>query len=539
MSVSSLFVQLPHLAATMGVAWFVLASYRYIRRRSSVLGAVVALAILTRAALGLGLFWTSYLGLPVAQSLQAGGGFWQFAPDGGGYYQMAESAARAWTLFPLDNSVPSPIYVNVLACWMMVCGISPAAGMLLNLFLYTALVLAIVRTSKPVNDWRADLPCLVTVAAYSFAPAILLHSTQPLKDELSLAVVAAACFGVLKLRGLMHWPPASLNWAGGGAMIAVATFSAAGIRWYFACIICGALAVTLGAFAVRGRTTALPRYLGGSATVLLAAWLAFWGGAGPLYYLIAPSLWSIADVPSELMNFTQMARIGFLSTPGNTSIRVPLTDDLAAGAARQAELRQEQIDNPAYRERARLAREEARLAAERARLAAVRQGPGRVAPVIPQTAPTDQPRATGPDPLVLSIPITTNEQGLTMAMGLAFLFVPFTLIHSLTDITFSGGRGLLSLMDMDTLYLNATILTALLILWQRRRMIGDRLPFVVFTLVLAGTTALLLGYVVTNFGTLWRLRPLFAVPLWLLTLAVSSRQDTSGAFTPADTGREP
>ena len=527
MSVSSLFIQLPHLAATMGVAWFVLASYRYIRRRSSVLGAVVALAILTRAALGLGLFWTSYLGLPVAQSLQAGGGFWQFAPDGGGYYQMAESAARAWTLFPLDNSVPSPIYVNVLACWMMVCGISPAAGMLLNLFLYTALVLAIVRTSKPVNDWRADLPCLVTVTAYSFAPAILLHSTQPLKDELSLAVVAAACFGVLKLRGLMHWPPASLNWAGGGATIAVATFSAAGIRWYFACIICGALAVTLGAFAVRGRTTPLPRYLGGSATVLLAAWLAFWGGAGPLYYLIAPSLWSIADVPSELTNFTQMARIGFLSTPGNTSIRVPLTDDLAAGAARQAELRQEQIDNPAYR--------------ERARLAGLRQRQGAAAPVKVLPAdqpPASQPKATGPDPLVLGIPTTMGEQGLGVALGIMTVFVPLTVIHALTDITFGGGRGLLSLVDIDTLYLDATIFAVLLLLWQRRRMIGDRLPLVVFTLVLAGTTALLLGYVVTNFGTLWRLRPLFALPLWLVTLAVSARRDAAGPFAQADVGRE-
>ena len=527
MSAPVLFIQFLHLLATLGIAWFLLACYRHIRRRSSVLGAVFVLAVITRVVTGLGLFWTSYLGLPFARSLQSGSGFWQFAPDAGGYYQMAEAAARTWTLFPLDNTVASPVYVNVLALWMMVCGINPTAGMFLNLFLYAALVLAIVRASKPTNAWRADLPCIAAVTAYSFAPVILLHSTQSLKDELSLVAVATACFGVLNLRGLMHWPPASINWAGGAAMIAVATFSAAGIRWYFACIICCALAVTLVAFAFRGRTTALPRYLGGSATVVLVSWLAFWGGAGPLYYLIAPSLWRIADVPSELVNFTQMARIGFLSTPGSTSIRVPLTDNLAAGAARQTELRNEQVDSPSYRERARLAAELARLEKERQARERARQ------PRPPQqqvtVAPARQlPVATGPDPLVLGIPTTMGEQGLGVALGLAIVLVPLTVIHSFADFTVSGGRGLLTLVDIDTLYLDATILATLFLLWQRRRMIGDRLSFVVFTLVLAGTTALLLGYVVTNFGTLWRLRPLFAVPLWLLSLATSERTDVAG-----------
>jgi hypothetical protein len=46
---------------------------------------------------------------------------------------------------------------------------------------------------------------------------------------------------------------------------------------------------------------------------------------------------------------------------------------------------------------------------------------------------------------------------------------------------------------------------------------------VLFGLILAAATTILLGYVVTNFGTLWRMRPLAAVPIWLLVLALSSR----------------
>jgi hypothetical protein len=68
-----------------------------------------------------------------------------------------------------------------------------------------------------------------------------------------------------------------------------------------------------------------------------------------------------------------------------------------------------------------------------------------------------------------------------------------------------------------------------------RRVIGDRLPFVVFALVLATTTAMLLGYVVTNYGTLWRLRSLVVVPLWLLVLALSE-QTAARVRTTADSG---
>jgi hypothetical protein len=45
-----------------------------------------------------------------------------------------------------------------------------------------------------------------------------------------------------------------------------------------------------------------------------------------------------------------------------------------------------------------------------------------------------------------------------------------------------------------------------------------------FGLTLAAICAVLLGYVVTNFGTLWRLRPLVAVPVWILVVALSPKR---------------
>src|SRR5437773_430037 len=68
---------------------------------------------------------------------------------------------------------------------------------------------AIVRCFAPVADGRCDLPCIAGVGAYSFAPASLLHSTQPLKDELSAALVVMACVGVLGLSGFIRTRTAS------------------------------------------------------------------------------------------------------------------------------------------------------------------------------------------------------------------------------------------------------------------------------------------------------------------------------------------
>jgi hypothetical protein len=563
--------------AALAFAWAVFAGYRWIRRRSEVLGTVVAIAVITRLTTAVAMFWVSYLSLPLVESLQDFGGFWRIALDATGYYELAGAAVESGLFYSLDDPVPSPVYLNMLVVWMTAVGVSPASAAFLNLCLYMTLIVLMVRQFDPVNDWRRDLPCIVGVVAYSFSPVILFHSTQPLKDELSLLLTSVACLGVLALGTLINGSSGRrYAWVIGAAAVALAVFGATGIRWYYGCILWGSLALTLGIFTFRGRSTALPRYLAGSAAVLVTAWLAFWAGAGPAYHQIAPSLWSVGDVPAELLNLTQMARLGFLTSGGNTNIVVPLRDDPNPGLARADQLREAQQTGRAYVERdlvlretrkraqsdstdappspdrrAEALREQAlraehqravtqraeaeRLRAERLRTARLEREPAiaRVTLSAAEAAPVAEPSVTAapapavsaPEPpaTLRAVPTNLREQLRTVLVGLAIIFVPLSLVRTIVDVEFSGGRGLLSIVDLDTIYLDLAILLVIALLWKRRHAIGDRLPFVVFGIILSATTAVLLGYVVTNFGTLWRLRPLIAVPLWILVVALSPR----------------
>jgi hypothetical protein len=596
METSALLRLAGHVIASLVAGGLVLVAYRWIRRRSAVLGAIVATAILVRAALGLILFWSSYLTLPLLDSLQTAGGFWQIALDAEGYYQYATAAAEIGRFYPFNYGVPAPFYVNTLALWMMAVGVSPASAVFLNLCLYVVFVVLIVRAFAPANDWRRDLPCIVGVTAYSFSPVMLFNASQSLKDELSGVVVVSAGLGVLLLRRLWQGSTdrRSLGLAG-GLLVTVAIFGAAGMRWYHACIMWGALAVTLAFCAVHGRRIALPQYLAGSAAVLVLGWVAFWAGAGPYYYLIAPDLVQVWEVPAELLNFTKMARVGFLTSGGNSNIVVPLRDNAVAGLEQAKALQAAQHAGAVYKtrdyllradqrraERAERERAEALLAdqrraereraereraeallAEQRRLEAMRRAallaaaqreaaegiraqrrdrgaatadtsvPEAPAAHEPQavskvqaTAAPRLPRAPGEiAPEFRAVPTNLKEHLVTAATGVAIVFVPLSIIRAVAQVPFSGGRGLLALIDLDTVYMDVATVLVLVLLWKRRKSIGNRLPFVVFGLVLSATTALLLGYVVTNFGTLWRMRPLIEVPLWVLIVALSARVD--------------
>ena len=142
MGIGMIASQVLHLAAALAFGYLVFLGYRDVRRRSTVLGAAVALAILIRILLGVSLFSISYLELPIARSLQLVGGFWTLAIDATGYFQYAAQAADTQTMAPFDGSIPSPFYVNALAIWMLLVGVSPAAGVFFNLCLY--LVFAVV-----------------------------------------------------------------------------------------------------------------------------------------------------------------------------------------------------------------------------------------------------------------------------------------------------------------------------------------------------------------------------------------------------------
>lgn len=508
-----------HVAAMLAFGWLLLLGYRVVAARSTVLGLVLGAGIIVRAALGVALFAISYLNLPIAESLQLGNGFWQPALDATGYYERAATAADAGTLFHGPSA--SPFYVDLLALWMNVVGISPAAGMFLNLCLYVGLMVTLVWFFRPMNEWRHDLPCIVVIIAFSFSPIALFHSTQPLKDELFAALVAIACLGMLGIGKLMYSSAGiatSRAVAAGTLAVTVAIIAAAGVRWYYPAIIWSALALVFAIFAIAGRSAPLRRYLPGSAAVLTGIWLGFWAGAGPNYWAVAPELNNIAEFPARLVTFAQVSRTGFLTSGGGTNIVVPLRSDIAAGKLRSEQLRQASHD---FSRRVTARRNDQAPEPQRAASSSRRSLSGRPGDPTSGTARAPEDPA-GVDPF-RAIPVTFTDQLGALAIGMGLEFVPVSLMQAALGIEVPGGRGLLAFADLDTIYLDVVTVIVLMFLWRRRHAIGDRLPFVVFGLTLSAVTALLLGYVVTNYGTLWRMRPLVTIPLWILVVALSSR----------------
>jgi hypothetical protein len=487
-----------HTTLALLIAAGLLCLYRWMRRQSAVIGWLVAIAILLRAAGGLTLFLVSYFGLPVAQPLQAGGGFWGLAIDATAYYANALGAIERLTLFPLDHSIPSPFYVDALTVWMLTVGPSPIAGMFLNLCLYVCLMALLVRSFGPVNDWRRDLPCLVAVAAYSFSPAVLLHSTQPLKDELSLMLVGIICLAVLELRALRD---ARLR--RGNLLIAAVCLSAigfgiygiSGVRWYLGVILIGALGAALTIAVVAGLDTPRRRYLGLSLTVLLVGCAGFRGGAHPYYnaYLGIHLRHLIeSNLPQHLS--VQEIRSSATATLGDVS-RLRAKMSASVGTARTGFLASGGATNI-------------------------------VLPIRPET--------DGATAVSRAMPHTRMEQLRAAAIGLGVMTIPMSVLKTTTGIEMDGGRGLLWVVDFDTLFVDVGTLAMLLLVWTRRSSIRDGQTMVLFCLILGGTIAILLGYVVTNFGTLWRMRPLAALPIWIMAAALSPSAALAREVTAAE-----
>lgn len=520
--------QTAHAAASLAIGWSIFASYRWIRDRSTVAGVIVAAAILIRVTLGLTLFWVSFLGLPIAESLQRGGGFWEPALDATGYYQMAAGAAEAGTWARDPVFVPSPFFVNLLAVWMRIVGISPAAGLFLNLVLYVALAVALVHAFKPVNRWRQDLPCIISLGAYSLSPVVLLHSTQPLKDELTNVLLAMACLAVLGLRRLLNKATTGRDaWrlvASGIALIALLG-AIAGIRWYFALLVWCALAVALVIFAVKGRSVGLPMYLARIFVLLLAAWGMFRIGAGPYYDEVGVylrTLSRIAQAPSALLSLAQLHRAGFLMSGGATNITMALRNDPSPGHEWAEEL--------AARHRS--ARD---IDAPPAEVLSNSNDGVEVDLRTPDEVRADIERVTRAN---RAVPVGASEQLTVAVTGLAIAFVPLSALEMVLPIDMKGGQGMLWVADVDVVLLDVATMFVIALLWRRRHAIGDRRLVLVFGFLLSAVLAVLLGYVVTNFGTLSRMRPLVVLPIWMMVVALRPKAPCeTAATTPDGSGR--
>jgi hypothetical protein len=102
-----------------------------------------------------------------------------------------------------------------------------------------------------------------------------------------------------------------------------------------------------------------------------------------------------------------------------------------------------------------------------------------------------------------------------LATGLAAMFVPISVLKTLSIVSFAGGRGLLLITDLDTAVLDLGLGVGLFLLLLQRSAVRLS-PATVFVVVLAISTTVAMAYVVTNFGTLFRLRLLASTPLLLV-----------------------
>lgn len=109
--------------------------------------------------------------------------------------------------------------------------------------------------------------------------------------------------------------------------------------------------------------------------------------------------------------------------------------------------------------------------------------------------------------------------------GLAALAVPCTVLRSFGLITIGGNRGLLAAVDLDTLFFDGSVVAVCWLLWRRRRSVVLDVPYLVFGGALVVLVTVSLAYVVTNFGTLFRLRLILAAAWWTLPLALAGRDD--------------
>lgn len=482
------------IVSNLAVIVLLIILYRSVRRHSRVMATLLAVGVVSRSAVGLTLFWTSYLDLAAGGALNLGGGFWGLAADARGYFGYAVGVLEAGIWSANYVGVSSPFYVVVLAIWMGLVGVSPAAGLLLNVFLYALAVWLLVRAFRPTGRLPEDLPCALAVAVYTFSPVMFIHSTQLLKEELSYFLIVAIALGLAGLLARVIYGQgkhrSGARFAATAVAVMAATYGLAGIRWYLPWIVFGCVVLVLiaGNFLRRAR---LVPYLAGGAAILVLIWVGAGGTSNPVHLFIAPALAGNAKISSlsgTIADLPGFFRKGFLLSGGNTNVTVAVGSDSPPAAPTSSEL-----TAPAPRG----------VAAE--------------ARAIRESALREPEHAEA----AKSVPRRPIEHVRAALAGLAIVFVPVTLLEAVGFLSMDAGRSFVLMADVDTVFQNLAAVALMSMLWMRRRTIGERLPLVLLVLALAASTALLLGYVVTNYGTLFRLRPLLLVPLCVAMVGLS------------------
>jgi hypothetical protein len=447
--------------ATGSAIWY---AYRWLRARNRAAALVFALGLLARFAVGLFLVVSWYASAPTGRWTQADP---RWFPDAIGYYTNASLAADHGLAFV---DLASSTYPAVLAVWLKLVGNVPAAPLFLNVLLYAVAAVVVVWPFSKQESASDPIPGAVMMAGFAFSPILILLSVQPLKDALFVAAVMLSAIGLwLLLRRACAAPEQSDQPGGltrGLLATAIGVFVLSGIRAYFGVMILGIVTGVLGIWLLHQKRRTLARFASLAVAIVACVWLATSTGGGVYYDALAEPV--LAPVKSALVA---------MLTPAVASYAAPASTE----------------SMPQMVQRFRRGFEE---------------GGGASSFAQPTTSIA---RREGWFPKLKALTV-----------GLAAIFIPITLVRWTGALWFEGGRGLLFATDIDTLVLDATILCCLIVVWRRRNDLPNK-AYALYAIVLAVAATGLIGYIVTNFGTLFRLRLMAAVPLWLLPMALAQR----------------
>jgi hypothetical protein len=424
-------------------------------------GVVVVAGIVIRLIGGVGLVAISYYHWPILQPLQTGDGFWAIAPDARVYFQLAADAAYLPPGSIIGGS-PSPTYVLALSLWFRAVGATVTNGVVFNVACYVVAAVVIVRVASE----RLRRMGVIALFAFSFSPALVLTSTQVLKDAFFAMLIVICCAAAVVI---LRCASESLAAGGGRLATAVGTACAAiavmaGVRAYYALFVW--LAVACG-FVVALWAAHPTRRLGVAAfaaTMLVVLWCAFAVGADAYY-----------PYYRDLIART-------------TGINLSLTA-LTGGAGRGASLGAGSLGTA---------------------LTSVREG------FIDSGGGTNI-GSRGKRQSARFLDVVDN-----VSTGIAATFVPISVLRAASLINFNGGRGLLIITDVDTLFVDATMVLIFAALYSAVPLSRNDVPSLVCLVTLFVITTGIVTYVVTNYGTLFRLRTMIAAALWLSPLTVTT-----------------
>ena len=548
---------------------------------------VIAAGFLGRAVIGQILFWVSYARLPIARGLQMGNGLWFFARDALEYFPTAYHLAQAGVgaIIEYPTSGPSVAYVKVLAILVFLLGTSTAVALLLNLFCYLGTTAVIVRWSE--REPRARPAAAIAICAISLSPASFLWSLQPLKDTFFQFVVIAfigAC--AAWQRRWTEWPVRMPGALLVSAAMTVTLLAISGVRWYFAfaLLMASLVFLLLVASLSPGR-----KAVAFTATAVLVIVLSrvFLLGAGsyvpiPIVRVMTPSTASgeVRKLPSQIIDRIDTARDGFDRVGGATSIHLggtmskfaralgaapgsetqtssvqepPIQEESTKEAkARPAPLapatQPKQASNPVTMTGATMPAPPPKVSSSAPKPMASTSAPPKPVAAIPAMVSTSTPpkpvaappttvtisgAAVKRKPLVLQERRAGSKQAAMLTrllMGVTSVVVPRSIGERLGLFHIGGGQGMFWFTELDTVIFDIIVLCAVFALVLRRS-VSWRNPLVWFLALLTLLAGLPLAYVITNYGTLFRLREMIYIGLALtpLALATSWRRDETAA----------